>query len=117
MATTNDIARRVEEADSARSARRTKAALLVGELTHERTAVLQRLSEIDQQIGDAIMDNNDVIAIDELAAFTDTPSADLEQIVSARKPNRGRRKRRTAVPSATPAKAADSVAPQEIDTP
>lgn len=117
MATTDDIARRVKEADSSRSAKRTKAALLVGELTHERTAVLQRLTEIDQQIGDVIIDNNDVIAIDELATFTETSSADLEQIVSARKPNRGRRKRRTAGSSMAAPDAADSVAPQETATP
>ncbi|MGI5506471.1 hypothetical protein [Lentzea sp. CA-135723] len=116
MATTDDIVRRVEEADSARSARRAKAALLVGEFAHERAAVLQRLGEIEQQIGDAIFDNNDVIAVEELAAFTDTPTAELEQIVGARKPNRGRRKRRSAASSSAPS-TADSIAPQENETP
>lgn len=132
MATTDDIARRVEEADSARSARRTKAAQLVGELAHERSAVLKRLGDIDQQIGDAIVDNSDVIDIDELAAFTDSAPADLTQILNARKPNRGKRKRRVTVPprgasdqersSSTPLRledsvAADSVAAQEIGIP
>lgn len=130
MATTDDIARRVEEADSARSARRTKGAQLVGGLAHERTAVVQRLADIDQQIGDAIVDYSDVISVDELAVFTDTAPADLAQILNARKPNRGRRKRRTTVsprsvsdqvrsssigpvdPTAT-----DSVAAQEAGTP
>lgn len=132
MATTDDIARRVEEADSARSARRTKAAQLVGELTHERSAVLKRLGDIDQQIGDAIVDNSDVIDIDELATFTDSAPADLTQILNARKPNRGKRRRRAAVPprgasdqersSPTPLRledsvAADSVAAQEVGIP
>lgn len=132
MATTDDIARRVEEADSARSARRTKAALLVGELAHERSTVLKRLGDIDQQIGDAIVDNSDVIDIDELAAFTDSAPADLTQILNARKPNRGKRKRRATVPprgasdqersSPTPLRledsvAADSVAAQEVGIP
>lgn len=98
MATTDDIARRVEEADSARSARRTKGAQLVGGLAHERTAVVQRLADIDQQIGDAIVDYSDVINVDELAEFTDTAPGELTQILNARKPNRGGRKRRTTLP-------------------
>lgn len=130
MATTDDIARRVEEADSARSARRTKGAQLVGGLTHERTAVVQRLADIDQQIGDAIVDYSDVINVDELATFTDTAPADLTQILDARKPNRGRRKRRTTVPPRNASDqeqstslrlvdtdAADSVAAQDTGTP
>lgn len=130
MATTDDIARRVEEADSARSARRTKGAQLVGGLTHERTAVVQRLADIDQQIGDAIVDYSDVITIDELATFTDTAPADLTQILDARKPSRGRRKRRTTgAPQGASDReqtaslrlvgttAADSVAAQETGTP
>ncbi|MET9225585.1 hypothetical protein [Lentzea sp. NPDC003310] len=117
MATTDDIARRVQEADSARSARRTKAALLVGELTHERTVVLHRLGEIDQQIGDVIVEHNDVIAVEELAAFVDTSATDLEQIVSARRPNRGRRKRRTAAPSSSDSTVPDPISPQENDAP
>lgn len=130
MATTDDIARRVEEADSARSARRTKGAQLVGGLTHERAAVVQRLADIDQQIGDAIVDYSDVINIDELATFTDTAAADLTQILNARKPSRGRRKRRTTVapqsasdqerpasPTLVDTAAPDSVAAQETGTP
>lgn len=130
MATTDDIARRVEEADSARSARRTKGAQLVGGLAHERTAVVQRLADIDQQIGDAIVDYSDVISVDELAAFTDTAPAELAQILNVRKPNRGRRKRRTTVspqsvsdedrsssPRLVSSVAPDSVAVQEAGTP
>ncbi|GHH62460.1 hypothetical protein [Lentzea cavernae] len=93
MATTDDIARRVEEADSARSARRTTAAQLVGELARERRAVVQRLADIDQQIGEAITSNTDVIDVEELAAFTDVPATDLAQILEARRPARGRRRR------------------------
>ncbi|MET9629054.1 hypothetical protein ABZX92_16485 [Lentzea sp. NPDC006480] len=96
MTTINDIARRVEEADSARSARRTKAAQLVGELAHERVEVVQRLADIDQQIGDAIVGNGDVIAVDELARFTGVSAADLAQILNSRKHSRGRRKKITA---------------------
>ncbi|MFC3898006.1 hypothetical protein ACFOWZ_41620 [Lentzea rhizosphaerae] len=93
MTTIDDIARRVEEADSARSARRTKAAQLVGELAHERVAVVQRLADIDQQIGDAIAENGDVIAVDELARFTGVSAADLAQILDSRKQSRGRRRK------------------------
>jgi hypothetical protein len=100
MATTDDIARRVEEADSARSARRTKAAQLVGGLARERIAVVHRLADIDQQIGDVIVESSDVIGVDELALFTDVPAAELTQILDARKPTRGRRKRSTASPPA-----------------
>lgn len=134
MATTDDIARRVEEADSARRARRTKAAQLIGELAHERTAVVQRLADIDQQIGDAIVENSDVIEVAELATFTDVAAADLAQILNARKHSRGRRKRSTPGPPAgksdrgqtsgppAPLKlvnspATDSVAVEEIGTP
>jgi hypothetical protein len=93
MTTIDDIACRVEEADSARSARRTKAAQLVGELAHERVAVVQRLADIDQQIGDAIVENGDVIAVDELARFTGVSSAELAQILNSRKHSRGRRRK------------------------
>lgn len=96
MTTIDDIARRVEEADSARSARRTKAAQLVGDLARERSAVVQRLADIDQQIGDAIVENGDVIGLDELAKFTDVATADLTQILNAHKQPRGRRKRSAA---------------------
>lgn len=93
MTTIDDIARRVEDADSARSARRTKAAQLVGELAHERVAVVQRLADIDQQIGDAIVENGDVITVDELAKFTGVSAADLAQILDLRKHFRGRRRK------------------------
>src|SRR5690242_19010166 len=98
MTTIDDIARRVEEADSARSARRTKAAQLVGELAHERVAVVQRLADIDQQIGDAIVENGDVIEADELARFTGVSVGDLAQVLDSRKHLRGRRKKRTSSP-------------------
>ena len=93
MTTIDDIARRVEEVDSARSARRTKAAQLVGELVQERAAVAQRLADIDQQIGDAVVENGDVIDVDELARFTGVSSADLAQILNSRKHSRGRRRK------------------------
>jgi len=93
MTTIDDIARRVEDADAARSARRTKAAQLVGELAHERVAVVQRLADIDQQIGDAIVENGDVITVDELAKFTGVSAADLAQILDSRKNSRGRRRK------------------------
>lgn len=96
MTTIDDIARRVEDADSARSARRTKAAQLVGELAHERVAVVQRLADIDQQIGDAIVENGDVITVDELAKFTGVAAGDLAQILDSRKHSRGRRRKSAA---------------------
>ena len=96
MATTEEIERRIEEADAARSAKRTEAARRVGELVRQRTEVADKLGEIDRQLGDVLVGASDVIGIDELAKFTDVPAADLAQWRDGRKTTRARRKRQTA---------------------
>ncbi len=96
MATTEEIERRIEEADAARSAKRTEAARRVGELVQQRTELAEKLSEIDRKLGDVLVGASDVIGIDELAKFTDVPAADLAQWRDGRKTTRARRKRQTA---------------------
>ncbi|MGW4058625.1 hypothetical protein ACWEGE_10100 [Amycolatopsis sp. NPDC004747] len=109
MATTEEIERRVEEADAARSAKRTEAARRVGELVQQRTEVAEKLGEIDRKLGDVLVGASDVIGVDELAKFTDVPAADLAQWRDGRKMTRARRKRQTA---STPApKISSSVPP------
>lgn len=93
MATTEVIERRVEEADSARSARRSAAAKRIGELAEHRAALAEQLDDIDRQLGDELAAAQDVISVDELARFTDVPAADLTRWLTARKSTRAKRKR------------------------
>ena len=96
MATSEEIERRVEEADSARSVRRAAAAKQVGELARRRSEVADQLNAIEAELGEALAAANDVIDIDELARFTDVPAADLTRWLDGRKPARIKRKRSTA---------------------
>lgn len=96
MATTDEIRRRVEAADSARSAKRAATAQQVGELAQRRAALVEQLDDIERQLGDVLASASDVIDIDELARFTDVPTADLTRWLDARttrKTNRTKRKR------------------------
>lgn len=96
MATADEIERRVEQADTARSAKRAAAAQQVGALAQRRAAIAEQLADIEGQLGDVLAAASDVMDIDELARFTDVPAADLTRWVTARKPNRGKRKRPAA---------------------
>ncbi|WP_198545363.1 MULTISPECIES: hypothetical protein [Amycolatopsis] len=96
MATGEEIERRVEEADSARSARRAAAAKQVGDLAQRRSEVADQLTAIEMELGETLAAANDVISIDELAQFTDVPTADLVRWLDARKPVRAKRKRSNA---------------------
>lgn len=101
MATTDEIARRVQEADTARSAQRAAAAQRIGELAQRRGMLAEQLDEIERALGDELAAAQDVMAVDELAAFTDVPAADLTRWLSARtarKPVRTRRKRAVEAP-------------------
>jgi hypothetical protein len=117
MATTEEIRRRVEEADTARSAKRSAAAQQIGELAQRRAAVAEELHEIERQLGDVLAAATGVMDIKELAQFTDISTADLTRWLNARtvrKPTRAKRKR--------PANAADapsdtSRAPSAASTP
>ena len=93
MATTDEIQRRVEQADTARSAKRSAAAQQVGELAQRRTAIAEQLDDIERQLGDVLADAQEVMDIDELARFTDVPAADLTRWLAARKSTRSKRRR------------------------
>jgi hypothetical protein len=96
MATADEIERRVEQADTARSAKRSAAARQVGALAERRAAIAGQLADIEQQLGDVLATAVEVMTIDELAMFTDLPAADLTRLHGARKPSRGKRKRPAA---------------------
>lgn len=96
MATAEEIERRVEQADTARSEKRAAAAQQVGALAQCRAAIAEQLVDVEEQLGDVLAAVSDVMEIDELAKFTDVPAADLTRWLTARKPNRARRKRPVA---------------------
>ncbi|TWP46049.1 hypothetical protein FKR81_37390 [Lentzea tibetensis] len=96
MATTEEIERRVEDADSARSARRSAAAKQVGELALRRTAIAEQLADIERDLGDVLAESSDVMEIEELAEFTDLPVADLTRWRDTRKTNHTKKKLRAA---------------------
>lgn len=96
MATTEEIERRVEQADAARSAKRAAAAKRVGELAQLRAEVAEKLGDIERELGDVLAESSDVISVDELAKFTDVPATDLTQWLNGRKTSRPKRKRSTA---------------------
>lgn len=96
MATTDEIERRVEQADAARSAKRAAAAKRVGELAQLRAEVAEKLGDIEQELGDLLAESSNVISVDELAKFTDVPATDLTQWLNGRKTTRPKRKRSTA---------------------
>ncbi|SES36173.1 hypothetical protein [Actinokineospora terrae] len=93
MATPEEIRQRVEEADTARSVRRAAAAQQVGELAGRRAAIVEQLAEVERELGEVLADAQDVIDVDELAAFTDLKPSDLTGWLVARKPGRGKRKK------------------------
>ncbi|MGW5053960.1 hypothetical protein [Actinokineospora sp. NPDC004072] len=93
MATPEEIRQRVEEADSVRSARRAAAAQRVGELARRRAAIVAQLAEVDRELADVVADAQDVIGVEELAAFTDLKSSDLTEWTAGRQPGRGKRKK------------------------
>jgi hypothetical protein len=96
MATAEEIERRVEQADTARSATRSAAAQQVGALAQRRAAIAEELANIEEQLGDVLAAVSDVMDLDELAGFTDVPAADLTRWLTARKPTRTKRKRPAA---------------------
>lgn len=96
MATAEEIEHRVEQADTARSAKRAAAAQQVGALAQRRAAIAEQLADIEGQLGDVLAAALEVMSIDELATFTDVPAADLTRWHTTRKPNRAKRKRPAA---------------------
>jgi hypothetical protein len=112
MATTEEIERRVEEADAARSARRSAAAKQVGELAQRRATIAEQLRHIEQELGDVLAESSDVMELDELARFTDVPAADLTRWLNDRKTSRTKRKKPTRGASGT--KSATSRGPSTV---
>jgi hypothetical protein len=104
MATPEQIRRRVEDADTARSARRAAAAQQVGDLARRRAAIVTQLEAIEHELGDVLAGAQDVIGIDELADFTDLKAADLTGWLAGRKPGRGRRRKPSTGAAGTPRK-------------
>lgn len=100
MATPEEIRQRVEEADTARSARRAAAAQQVGELAQRRAAIVAQLAEVERELGEVVADAQDVIDVDELAAFTDLKPSDLTGWLAGRKPSRGKRRKATTTTGA-----------------
>jgi hypothetical protein len=96
MATTEEIQRRVEEADSARSVRRSAAAQQVGELAQLRAALVDQLDDIDRELGDVLVAAQEVIDVTELAQFTDVPADDLTRLLERRKATATKRKKSAA---------------------
>jgi len=96
MATVEEIARRVEQADAARSRRRSAAARCVGELADQRAEAAAKLADIERELGDVLAEFSDVIGVDELAEFTEVPAADLQQWLNGRVTTRPKRKRSAA---------------------
>jgi len=91
MVTSEDeITRRLQETDSARSARRAHAATTVGELARRHAELAGQLAELERELGDALTSAGDVIDVDELSQVTDIPVTDLARWRDhAAKPRRG----------------------------
>jgi len=77
MATDEEIERRVAETDTPRTAKRSSAAKRVGELARRRSTIATQLDDIERQLGQVLLDAEDVIDVEELARFTDVPTVDL----------------------------------------
>jgi hypothetical protein len=102
IASAEEIDRRVEAADTTRRLKRSAAAKQIGELAKTRTELAIQLDEVEQQLGEILADASDVLDIDELSRFTNIPAGDLTGWLTARKPNRVRKKKSTVpAPSTT----------------
>jgi hypothetical protein len=101
MTTADEIRRRVEEADTERSAKRSATAQQVGDLAARRAAIAEQLGDVERQLGDVLAAARDVMDIDELARFTDVPATDLTKWLTARKTPRAKRKRPASGTSST----------------
>ncbi|WP_309114713.1 hypothetical protein [Saccharothrix sp.] len=91
MATPEEIRRRVETADTARSTRRADTAQKIAELAQQRAQIVQQLGEVDRALAAVLAEAQDVMDIDELAEFTDLKPADLNQWLGRRRSGRGKR--------------------------
>jgi hypothetical protein len=92
----------VDEADTARSAKRAAAARQIGDLAHQRAIIAEQLDDIERQLGEVLVAAQKVIDVDELAHFTDVPAGDLTRWLTARKTTRTKRRKPTRTTSGIP---------------
>jgi hypothetical protein len=93
MATAEEIARRVEEVDTARSAKRSTVAQQISELAQRRTVLVDQLENVEGELGDVLADAQDVIDVNELAEFTDVKAGDLTRWLASRTATRVKRRK------------------------
>lgn len=77
VALDDEIDDRLEEKDSARSARRREAARTVGNLARRHAELAGQLASLESELGEVLTAAGDVIDVPELAEVTDVPAADL----------------------------------------
>jgi hypothetical protein len=93
IATADEIYRRIEEVDAARSARRSTAARQVGELAQHRAVLAGQLDEIERQLGEVLVGASDVMSVEELSRFTGVSADVLTRWLTVQKPARTKRKK------------------------
>lgn len=113
MPTAEEIERRVAVADTARSERRSAAARRVGDLAERHAELAEQLGDVERELGDVLAESGDVIEIDELAAFTDVPAAELTRWLTNAKPSRTKRKKPTGTSHAKTTQAPKPAASHE----
>ncbi|GAB3000939.1 MULTISPECIES: hypothetical protein [Amycolatopsis] len=101
-----EIARRLQERDSERSARRAQVATTVGELARRHAELAGQLADLERELGEVLTAAGEVIDVPELAQVTDVPVDDLTRWRDqAAKPARGgKRKRPSAKKNDAPGK-------------
>ena len=100
MATSEEIQNRVDEFDSARSARRKAAAHQVSELARRHDELVTQVDEVKRKLAEVLAEYSDVITVEELARFTEVPESHLEQWRDGVKPGRAKKRRATRTPAA-----------------
>ncbi len=100
MATSEEIQNRVDEFDSARSARRKAAAYQVSELAGRHDELVTQVDEVKRKLAEVLVEYSDVITVEELARFTEVPESHLEQWRDGVKAGRPKKRRATRTPAA-----------------
>ncbi|WP_409493949.1 hypothetical protein [Amycolatopsis sp. cmx-11-12] len=111
MPTAEEIERRVEAADAARSEMRSAAARRVGDLAERHTELAEELGDVERELGDVLAECGDIIEIDELVAFTDVPAAELTRWRTNAKPSRSKGKKPAGMGQAKSVQARKPAAP------
>lgn len=89
MVTTDEIRKRVEDADRDRIKRRADAAEAIATAVEQRTKARAALAELEASIAAQVKDSEAVMSLDELAEFTGIPVTEL------RSTGRGTRSRKS----------------------